>query len=112
MTGWHRWDGADLLLTLRVQPRAAQDGLRLEAARLRVRITAPPVDGAANAYLLRYLAGEFGVPPSRTALLRGGSGRDKVVRIYAPTKLPAALAAHLRPAGTAETPEKLMENRD
>jgi uncharacterized protein len=99
MADWHRWDGADLLLTLRLQPRAAQEGLLLEGARLRVRISAPPVDGAANARLLRYLAGEFGVAPSRTEMVRGGRGRDKVVRIYAPTKLPAALAAQLRRTG-------------
>jgi hypothetical protein len=95
MTGWHRWDGADLILTVRVQPRASRDELVAEDARLKVRITAPPVDGAANAHLIRYLAGQFGVAPSRTALVRGTTGRDKVVRISAPSVLPAALAARL-----------------
>lgn len=95
MTGWHRWDGADLILTVRVQPRAARDELVAEDARLKVRITAPPVDGAANAHLIRYLAGQFGVAPSRTALVRGATGRDKVVRISAPRVLPDALADRL-----------------
>ena len=99
MSGWHRWDGADLVLTLRVQPRASRDALSAEGDRLRVRITAPPVDGAANAHLLRYLASEFGVAPSRTTLVRGASGRDKVVRIAAPQTLPAALADRLRRSG-------------
>lgn len=97
MTGWHRWEGADLVLTLRVQPRAGADRLDPDATRLRVRIAAAPLAGAANAQLLRYLAAEFGVAPSRTILLRGLRGREKVVRITAPTKLPAALSAHLRP---------------
>ena len=95
MTDWHRWDGLDLVLTLRVQPRAAVDRLQPEATRLKVRIAAAPVEGAANAHLLRFLAAEFGVAPSRVTLVRGRSGREKIVRIFAPTKLPAALAAQL-----------------
>lgn len=95
--GWHRWDGADLLLTVRVQPRAPRDALCPEAARLRVRITAPPVEGAANAHLLRYLADEFGVAASRARLVRGRTGRDKWVRIEAPARCPAALAGRLKP---------------
>ncbi len=95
MTAWHRWDGADLVLTLRVQPRASRDELLPEPGRLRVRITAPPVDGAANAHLLRFLAGRFGVAPSRTELVRGTSGREKTVRIRAPRDMPAELASHV-----------------
>jgi len=95
MTSWYRWVGPDLVLTLRVQPRASRDALVLEGTRLKVRITAPPVDGAANAHLLRYLAGRFGVAPSRTELLRGSTGREKTVRIAAPGELPAELTEHL-----------------
>ncbi len=95
MSLWYRWDGADLLITLRVQPRASRDEILPEAARLRVRITAPPVDGAANAHLLRFIAGRFGVAPSRTELVRGASGREKTVRIRAPAEIPAELAGHL-----------------
>jgi hypothetical protein len=95
MSGWHRWQGADLVLTVRVQPRASRDELLLDGARLKARITAPPVDGAANRYLLRFLAAEFGVAPSRTELVRGATGREKVVRIAAPSKLPEHLAAGL-----------------
>jgi len=93
MTAWHRWDGSDLVLSLRVQPRASRDELVPEPARLRVRITAPPVDGAANAHLLRFLAGAFNVSPSRVQLVRGTTGREKIVRVLAPTTVPDALAA-------------------
>lgn len=95
MSGWHRWDGGDLVLTVRVQPRASRDELLLDGARLKARITAPPVDGAANAHLLRFIAAEFGVAPSRAELVRGATGREKVVRIAAPKKLPGPLAASL-----------------
>ena len=96
MTGWHRWDGADLVLTVRVQPRASRNELRLEGARLKARITAPPVDGAANAHLLRFVADAFGVAPSRVELVRGTTGREKVLRIAAPKTLPDALAGALK----------------
>jgi uncharacterized protein (TIGR00251 family) len=95
MTDWFRWDGGDLVLTLRVQPRASRDQLLIDGERLRVRITAPPVDGAANAHLLRFLAGEFGIATSRASLVRGTTGRDKVVRVIEPKRLPPALSGAL-----------------
>jgi hypothetical protein len=91
VSAWSRWDGADLVLVLRVQPRASRDELLPDPDRLRVRITAPPVEGAANAHLLRYLAGRFGVAPSRAELVRGASGREKTVRIQAPKAVPPEL---------------------
>lgn len=99
MASWHRWDGADLLLDVRVQPRAARDAFALEADRLRVRTTAPPVENAANEHLRRWLAQEFGVAPSRVSLVRGVASREKTFRIAAPTRVPDALGAALaRPA--------------
>jgi uncharacterized protein (TIGR00251 family) len=95
MSGWYRWDGADLVITLRVQPRASRDEFVPESGRLRVRITAPPVDGAANAHLLRFIAGRFRVAPSRAELVRGTSGREKTVRIHAPTEIPSELTEHV-----------------
>ena len=46
-----------------------------------VRLTAPPVEGEANAALARFLGRLIGVPASSVELLRGASGRDKLVRI-------------------------------
>jgi len=46
-----------------------------------VRLTAPPVEGEANAALVRFLGRVVGVPASSVELLRGASGRDKLVRI-------------------------------
>lgn len=95
MTAGCRWDGADLVLALRVQPRAARDQLLEDGGRLRARITAPPVEGAANTHLLRFIAAEFGVAVGRVSLVRGALTREKVVRIAAPARLPAALQASL-----------------
>jgi uncharacterized protein (TIGR00251 family) len=92
MPAWCRWDGEDLVLALRVQPRAARDELAgPHGDRFRVRITAPPVDGKANAHLLRYLARCFAVPAADIRLERGETGRDKQVRIRRPGQIPAAL---------------------
>jgi uncharacterized protein len=46
-----------------------------------VRVTAPPVDGTANAALCALVAERAGVPPSRVSVVRGLSSRDKVVRV-------------------------------
>jgi hypothetical protein len=48
---------------------------------IKIRLKAPPVDGAANAELIRFLAKHFGVPRSAIQLLSGGSSRDKRVAI-------------------------------
>ncbi len=91
-------------LRVRVQPRAAREELAGEhQGALRVRLTAPPVEGAANAALLRLLARTLGLPPSALALERGATGRDKLVRVAGLTaqQLRAALASGSTAARTA-----------
>lgn len=51
---------------------------------LRVRLAAPPVDGAANEALRKWLAAQLGLPQSQVELLRGASGRRKQWAIDAP----------------------------
>lgn len=83
------WEGADLILRIQVQPRASRDEVAgLHGNRLKVRLTAPPVDGRANAALLALLAEFFGVPKNRVILLAGESGRTKRVRIVSPGRIP------------------------
>jgi len=92
MAGWYTWQGDTLHLTLRVQPRASCDeivGPHGEES-LKVRITAPPVDGKANQHLIKFLAKAFGVPKGQVTLLKGDSGRNKRFAIVAPKKLPEA----------------------
>jgi uncharacterized protein (TIGR00251 family) len=73
---------AGVTLSLRVVPRAkrsAIDGV-VEGA-LRLRIAAPPVEGAANKAVIAYLAAVLGVPKRDISLLSGGQSRQKVLRI-------------------------------
>lgn len=89
---WHRWNGDELVIDLRVQPRASRDEIvGAQGERLKVRITAPPVDGKANTHLLKYLAKAFGVPRSSVRLVRGETGREKTIAINRPQHLPAEI---------------------
>lgn len=93
MAAW-RWQGQDLELSLHVQPKASRDqfvGLHGEAVKLA--ITAPPVDGKANAYIIKLLAAWFDVPKASVALVRGELSRQKTVRIAQPKQLPSSLSA-------------------
>jgi len=89
-TPWCRWASAEkLVLQLRVQPRASRDEIvGAHGDALKVRITAPPVDGQANEHLLRFLAKSFAVPRSRISLEQGASGRVKRVTVCSPQRLP------------------------
>lgn len=87
-------------MRVRVQPRASREGLAgLRQGALVVRLTAPPVEGAANTALLRLLGRALGLAPSALELLRGQTGREKLVlarglgAASARAALQAALAA-------------------
>lgn len=69
-------------LDVRVIPRAARDELAgMRDGRLLVRVSAPPVDGRANAAVCALLAKAAGVPRGAVSVVRGASARDKRVRI-------------------------------
>ena len=73
--------------TVAVQPRARVTevtGLHGEA--LRVRLTAPPVDGAANAALVELLAATFGIPRASITIVSGAGARLKVVELLGVTE--------------------------
>jgi len=87
------------LVAIRVQPRASRDqvlGLRGDA--IGIALKAPPVDGAANAALLKLLARELKVPLAAVELVRGATGRCKWIRV-AGWSAEQVRAALLAPAG-------------
>jgi len=86
---WRREDGAALVLCLHVQPGAKRTQVAgTHGDALKIRLAAPPVDGRANAELLRYLADAFGVPLRQVTLVRGESSRQKTVRVESPAQRP------------------------
>jgi uncharacterized protein (TIGR00251 family) len=87
-----RRDGPDLVLEVRVQPRASRSGFAgLHGERLRIRLQAPPVDGRANAALIEFVAGEFGLPRARVVIEHGLAGRDKRLRLLGAPPVPPHL---------------------
>jgi uncharacterized protein len=79
----------DIVLTLHVQPGARRTEVAGQYGdALKIRLAAPPVEGRANAELLRFLAEAFGVPLRDVTLVRGATSRRKVVRIAGPTLRP------------------------
>lgn len=83
-------------MTVRVRPRAARPGVRAAPdATLEVSVSAPPVDGAANAEITRLVAAWLGVPPTRVEVWRGERSRTKVlcVRELDPRELARRLEA-------------------
>jgi len=71
-----------ITLSIRIQPRASKNEIvRMEGGGLKIRLTAPPVDGAANEALVKFLSGELGVARSRVEIVSGHTSREKIVRI-------------------------------
>lgn len=86
--------GEDIELRVKVSPRASQDRVTgIEDGRVRLRVTAAPVDGEANRRIVALLAAAFGVAKSRVEILSGATGREKVVRVRAPRRRPDWLEA-------------------
>jgi len=74
--------GESCTIKVRVQPKSSRnqvDGFQDGA--LRVRVTAAPTEGQANAAVIAILAKTLGVSKSRLEIIRGYSSRDKVVSV-------------------------------
>jgi hypothetical protein len=79
---WVRPDGDGVLVFVHLQPGARRTAAAgLHGGRLKVAVAAPPLEGRANAALVRWLAAQLDVPPSRVRLVAGERSRDKTLRI-------------------------------
>jgi uncharacterized protein (TIGR00251 family) len=73
---------AGVRIAIRVMPRSSRTGIEgVRDGRLVIRITAPPVDGAANDAAIAVLAGRLQVPRSACRITAGGTSRNKTVEI-------------------------------
>ncbi|MBW3622012.1 MAG: DUF167 domain-containing protein [Armatimonadetes bacterium] len=71
-----------LILPIRVQPRASRNEVvGWKEGRLNVRLTAPPVEGAANRAVVDFMAERLGVKRYRIALVSGEKSREKVLEV-------------------------------
>lgn len=93
MSSWYLWQDDCLLVNCRVQPRASSDEFaEILGDAIKIRLTAPPVDGKANAHLVKFLAAEFGVAKSQVTILKGETSRQKRIQIQYPRRLPPIVA--------------------
>ena len=79
--------GPHVTLSLRVHPRASRNAVvGWTGDTLNIRLTAPPVEGAANSDCLQFLADLLDVPKSQLEILKGEHSRNKVVQIAGLTR--------------------------
>jgi len=79
-----------VILSLRIQPHASKNEIiTMENGGLKIRLTAPPVDNAANEALIRILSDTLAVSKSRIEIISGHTSRDKIVRILGITEIEA-----------------------
>ncbi len=84
--GWARTVPGALILELHVQPGASRTQVAgLHGHALKIRLAARPVDGAANAELVRFLAEAFDVPRRDVTIESGETSRRKRVRVAGAT---------------------------
>jgi uncharacterized protein (TIGR00251 family) len=77
-----RQQGSAVRITVCAQPRASRtEVIGPHGDAIRIRIAAPPVEGAANRELLQFVARTVGVARSAVRLAGGGSGRNKIIEI-------------------------------
>jgi uncharacterized protein len=74
--------GNSLIFTVRVIPRSSKSEIAGELDRmLKIRLAAPPVEGAANAELIKFLSKTFGISKSNVHILSGEMSRTKQIEI-------------------------------
>jgi len=72
-----------LLLSVKLQPRASANEIGdVLGNELRIKVTAPPVDAAANEALVKLLAQQLNCPRNRVDLIRGHTSRHKTLKLY------------------------------
>lgn len=89
---WYRSESDRIILRLYVQPGAKQNEIvGLIGDELKLKLAAPPIDGRANAVLIKYLSQLFRVPISKIRLKSGEKSRHKMVEICESKALPESM---------------------
>ena len=82
LPGFFQLREGEIWLSVKVQPRASKNEIgQALGNELKMKVTAPPVESAANEALLRFLAERLGCPRGRVQLVRGHTSRHKIVSI-------------------------------
>jgi len=85
----YKWREKDLILSVQIQPKSSKDEVvGIMGENLKIKITAPPIDGKANAHLCSLIAKWFDVPKSHVSILKGETSKIKTLLIKQPQQLP------------------------
>ncbi|HEY5648502.1 MAG TPA: DUF167 domain-containing protein [Nitrospiria bacterium] len=77
-----REDKDSLTFPVIVQPRASKNGIvGIHGKALKIRMTAPPVDGEANSACMAFLSKTLGVPKNHIEIIQGAGSRKKTIRV-------------------------------
>jgi len=97
---------ASVVIAVHVQPRASRtEAAGMHGAAVKIRLKAPPVDGAANAELVRFVAERLGLRRQDVEIAGGGAARSKRVRVR--TALSAEdVVRRLREGGAPSRPPR------
>ncbi len=83
LPAWLKPQPDGVLLAVKLQPRASKNEiLGALGEELRIKVTAPPVDAAANEALVRLLAETFDCPRGKVELVRGHTSRHKTIKLH------------------------------
>ncbi len=83
MPSFLRAEADGVLLSVKLQPRASANEIgEALGNELRIKVTAPPVDAAANEALLKVLAQQLHCPRNRVDIVRGHTSRHKTLKLY------------------------------
>ena len=89
---YYRWEQDALYLECSIAPKSNQDRIVGPVGeRLKIRIAAAPTDGKANESLVRFMAKQFRTTQSAITIVRGHTGRHKLLCIEKPLSVPAEL---------------------
>ena len=77
----------DCTLAIRIKPNAKRDEVEMtETGNIQIRVKALPVDGKANAALIKLLAEKLGLPKSNLSIKRGEASKNKIIAVYGLSK--------------------------
>ena len=81
-----------IIINVTVVPKSSRDAIvGILGDTVKVAVTAPPVDGKANAYVCKFLAGEFKTAKSNVSIIKGETSKHKTIEIREYRNIPALL---------------------
>jgi uncharacterized protein len=86
------WNDSTLILKIKVTPNASRDEFgEILNEQIKLKLKAPPVDGKANAYLIKFLAKTFRTRKNQVTICNGQTSKNKTIKIDSPQLIPGFL---------------------